>query len=41
MAYNCHGLPTDCAKVALDEGEETGDTDVFSVAVFPNYSTVK
>ena len=23
MAYDCHSIPADCAKVALDEGEGT------------------
>ena len=25
MAYDCHSIPADCAKVALDEGEGTGN----------------
>ena len=25
MAHDCHSIPADCAKVALDEGEGTGN----------------
>ena len=25
MAYDCHSIPADCAKVASDEGEGTGN----------------
>ena len=25
MAYDCHSIPADCAKVAVDEGEGTGN----------------